>query len=190
MNDGDVMTSGLSLADCSGRGDGRGLEHNMVQWRTIVRYVTQNKADLPGTPRDFISRITSFHTPPTFDISSEDGMMSHTISYLNRWGMGENKHDDYSYDTNANVKGDHHHPYLDKEWKALSGGESQRMLLAIAMASRAKILLLDEATSGLDNETEKLVENSVVEYVTKNGAAVLWVTHSDDIAERILARQQ
>ncbi len=189
MNDGDVMTSGLSLAGCSARRVGRGLEHDMVQWRTTVRYVTQNKADLPGTPRDFISRITTFLTPPAFDISSEEEMMSHTISYLSRWGMG-GSHDDYSFDTNASVKGDHHHPYLDKEWKTLSGGESQRMLLAIAMASRATILLLDEATSGLDNETEKLVENSVVEYVTKNGAAVLWVTHSDDIAERLLARQQ
>ena len=188
MNDGDVMTSGLSLAGCSGVGEGRRLEQDMVQWRATVRYVTQNKADLPGTPRDFISRVTSFNTPPTFGISTEDKMISHTISYLNLWGMGGNNHNDY-LDTNANIMGEHHH-YLDKEWKTLSGGESQRMLLAIAMASHPTILLLDEATSGLDNETEKLVENSVVEYVTKNGAAVLWVTHSNDIAERLLARQQ
>jgi putative ABC transport system ATP-binding protein len=63
------------------------------------------------------------------------------------------------------------------------------MLLAITMASRAKVLLLDEATSGLDNETERLVEESIVEYAKKNGVAVLWVTHSDDIVERLLSWQ-
>ena len=63
------------------------------------------------------------------------------------------------------------------------------MLLAIAMASHAKVLLLDEATTGLDNETEKLVEESIVEYAKKNGAAVVWVTHNDDIVERLLSRQ-
>ena len=181
MDDGDVMTSGLSLAASYGKGDGHGLGHDIIQWRTTVRYVTQNKADLPGTPRDFIARVASFHTS-TFDTPSEDEMLLQTISYLDQWGMGGSKHIEYS----ANLQDDHHHSYLDKEWKTLSGGESQRMLLAIAMASRATILLLDEATSGLDNEMEKLVEKSVVEYATKNGAVVLWVTHSDDIAERLL----
>jgi ABC-type iron transport system FetAB ATPase subunit len=187
MDDGDVMTSGLSLVGCSGQGDG----HDMVEWRTTVRYVTQSKADLPGTPRDFIARVASFHTPSMNVTTVEDEMMSHTNSYLEQWGLcGNKQRDDYSYEVSSNHQGGNYQSYLDKEWKTLSGGESQRMLLAIAMASRATILLLDEATSGLDNETEKLVENSVVEYATKNGAAVLWVTHSDDIAERLLARQQ
>jgi len=59
------------------------------------------------------------------------------------------------------------------------------MILAIAMASRPQILLLDEATAGLDNETEKRVEISVVDYVRQRGACALWVTHSEDIAERL-----
>ncbi len=47
--------------------------------------------------------------------------------------------------------------------------------------------LLDKGTSGLDNETQKRLENSVVYYVKMNGAAVLWVVHNKDIAERLLA---
>jgi ABC-type iron transport system FetAB ATPase subunit len=90
--------------------------------------------------------------------------------------MGENE-----YGNNRQQR-----PYLEREWKTLSGGESQRMLLAIVMASGGKILLLDEATSGLDDETQKRVENSVVDYVKMNDAAVLWVTHNEDIAERLL----
>ena len=90
---------------------------------------------------------------------------------------------------------------------------TQTALLAVAMASRPSVLLLDEATSGLDAEVrpyifcdtlyviifmcnalalafllqaEKRVEDSVVEYAQKYRAVVLWVTHSQDIAERLL----
>jgi ABC-type iron transport system FetAB ATPase subunit len=61
------------------------------------------------------------------------------------------------------------------------------MLLAIAMSFHERILLLDEATSGLDDKMQKRVEESVVDYVKTNGVVVLWVTHSEDIAERLLA---
>jgi hypothetical protein len=47
--------------------------------------------------------------------------------------------------------------------------------------------LLDKGTSGLDDETQKCLENSIVYYVKMNGAAVLWVLHNKDIAERLLA---
>ena len=183
MDGGDVMVSGQSLAACSGRNGG-----SMVQWRTSVRYVTQHKADLPGTPRDFILRILSFYSHSTFETPSEDEMMTQILWNLQHWGMGESAGDDDSYTADADLDQDHN-SYLDNEWKTLSGGESQRILLAIAMASRAKVLLLDEATSGLDNETEKLVEESIIDYAKKKGAAVLWVTHSEDIVERLLSRQ-
>ncbi len=48
-------------------------------------------------------------------------------------------------------------------------------------------LLLDKGTSGVDNETQKRVENSIVYYGKMNGAAVLWAVHNKDIAERLLA---
>ncbi|KAL3811369.1 hypothetical protein ACHAXA_011333 [Cyclostephanos tholiformis] len=176
MDGGDVIASGISLKSCSGNRDGRGIKPDMVQWRTNVRYVTQYKVDLPGTPRDFVSRVASFRSHSKFNTPSEDEVISQTASYLQRWGMGEIEYEN-----------GHQHPPLEREWKTLSGGESQRMLLAIAMASRGKILLLDEATSGLDEETQKRVEDSVVDYVRINHAAVLWVTHNEDIAERLLA---
>ncbi len=47
--------------------------------------------------------------------------------------------------------------------------------------------LLDKGMSGLDNETQKRLENIIVYYVKMNGAAVLWVVHNKDIAERLLA---
>ena len=100
-------------------------------------------------------------------------MIRDTTLYIEQWGM--------KLPTERGTD----HP-IDKEWKVLSGGECQRMLLAIALASRPSVLLLDEATSGLDGDSERKVEESVLKYVMNNDAAALWVTHSDDIAERLL----
>ena len=141
-------------------------------------------------PRDFIIRFSKFESfmkknnignDHCIDDTVADTvrspiaaqMVQETTSYIENWGMkmptdntGENP--------------------LNKEWKVLSGGECQRILLAIALASRPRVLLLDEATSGLDEESEKKVEQSILDYVKNFGAAALWVTHSDDIAERLL----
>jgi len=180
MDDGDVVLDGSRLA---------GIDSDMVRWRTAVRYVTQYKVDIPGTPRELVSRVASFSKDESGGPRRGDEMVSRTMSYLRQWGMGggsslsDGDDDGISrFDAGAEEE----HPHLDKEWKNLSGGESQRMILAIAMASRPSVLLLDEATSGLDAKTEKCVETSIMEYVKKYHAAVLWVTHSHDIAERLL----
>jgi len=147
VDDGDVSLSGLSLVSCSDR-DAFGIK-GMVQWRTAVRYVTQYKVDIPGTPRDFIMRLVMLHSYSKYGGPSEDDMFSRTLTYLQKWRTNES-HTKDDYRSNLGCEDDD--PYLDKEWKTLSGGESQRTLLAIAMASRPKILLLDEATSGLDSK--------------------------------------
>jgi hypothetical protein len=47
--------------------------------------------------------------------------------------------------------------------------------------------LLDKGTSGLDNITQKCLENSAVYYVKMNGMVNLWVVHNEDIAEKLLS---
>mmetsp|Transcript_4996 Transcript_4996/g.10510 ORF Transcript_4996/g.10510 Transcript_4996/m.10510 type:complete len:600 (+) Transcript_4996:260-2059(+) len=175
---GDVFVSGLAgnllLSDCK-IGSSR---KDMVRWRSEVRYVTQYKVDIPGTPRDLIDRITKFRS---YSTHASTDLVSSTIAYLEDWGMEASTSDPASFKSE-----NEHNPFLDKEWKSLSGGESQRMLLAIALSTKPRILLLDESTSGLDAKTEQRVEKSLIDYANGSGAAILWITHSEDIATRLL----
>jgi ABC-type transport system involved in Fe-S cluster assembly fused permease/ATPase subunit len=57
----------------------------------------------------------------------------------------------------------------------LSGGEKQRVGIARTLLKNPKILILDEATSALDSETEKDIQNSLMEL--GRGRTVIAIAH-------------
>lgn len=63
--------------------------------------------------------------------------------------------------------------------RQLSGGEAQRVALAVAMANGPALLLADEVVGQLDRETA----GSVVDDVLATGFAVLFVTHDMGLAD-------
>ena len=63
----------------------------------------------------------------------------------------------------------------------LSGGETARVALAVALAANPTILLADEPTGEVDAETEQQVMQLITHHCKSGGAAVL-VTHSDAVA--------
>lgn len=64
----------------------------------------------------------------------------------------------------------------DRQFRRLSGGEAQRLMLARAMATRPDLLLIDEPTAQLDLATAKTV-NDVLGGISQSGAIVLVATH-------------
>ncbi len=76
----------------------------------------------------------------------------------------------------------HHRP------GALSGGEAQRVAVAVALANEPDLLLADEVTGELDSATAEQVMGVIFEAWRARGLTVLYVTHSDELAVRAQRR--
>jgi len=163
-------TSTFDSSDILLEGQSRRTFASQVDWRRQVRYVSQYKVDIAGTPRAFIKRIATLASwkrirngdmPPSFE------EMVHSVSrYVSGWGLDVNS-------------------CMDQEWKTLSGGESQRVYVAICLASKPKVLLMDESTSSLDSVSKQQVEQSVLDVASRDGVSVLWITHDADQISRM-----
>jgi ABC-2 type transport system ATP-binding protein len=72
-------------------------------------------------------------------------------------------------------------------WRRLSGGEQQRLSLALALAARPEVAFLDEPTSGVDVNGRDTIR-AIVRGLADSGCAVVLATHELDEAERIADR--
>jgi len=72
---------------------------------------------------------------------------------------------------------------IDHKPKALSGGQRQRVAVARALVNKPKLILADEPTAALDKDSSKIVVNLLKELTTKEGCAVMMVTHDNRILE-------
>jgi ABC-type iron transport system FetAB ATPase subunit len=74
--------------------------------------------------------------------------------------------------------------FLDRDARALSGGEAARVGVARALTRDPGALLLDEPTAALDREAAAPVE-ALVRSLAERGLAILIVTHDEAQAARV-----
>jgi ABC-2 type transport system ATP-binding protein len=72
-------------------------------------------------------------------------------------------------------------------WRRLSGGEQQRLSLALALIGRPRALFLDEPTSGVDPEGRQVMRE-VIKDMREKGACILLTTHELEEAGRLADR--
>ena len=64
----------------------------------------------------------------------------------------------------------------------LSGGQQQRVSIARALIHEPKIIIADEPTGNLDKKTANEVIELFFEYIEKNNAGMVLVTHDESLA--------
>jgi ABC-2 type transport system ATP-binding protein len=72
-------------------------------------------------------------------------------------------------------------------WRHMSGGEQQRLSLALALIGKPRVAFLDEPTAGVDVPGRQLIRSTVRE-LAHDGVCVVLTTHDLDEAEKVSDR--
>lgn len=67
----------------------------------------------------------------------------------------------------------------------LSGGEQQRVAIAVAMANQPRLLLADEPTGEVDSEAAEQIFNTFRAFNREHGVTIIIVTHDINVASRV-----
>ncbi len=78
--------------------------------------------------------------------------------------------------------------FLSRYAHQLSGGQVQRVALAMAFLPKPKVLVLDEPTTGLDVTTQAMVLETMAELCKTHGVSALYVTHDLAVVANIADR--
>jgi ABC-2 type transport system ATP-binding protein len=78
-------------------------------------------------------------------------------------------------------------PVLSTPYRRLSGGEKQRLLLALALIGRPRVLLLDEPTAGVDPEGKAAIR-ALISDLRDASVAILMTGHELEEIDRMVDR--
>ena len=73
---------------------------------------------------------------------------------------------------------------LDSPIAAISGGERQRVLLALAIHPNPELLLLDEPAAGIDFQDQQKFYDLIAQLNRERGVSVLLVSHDTSVVSR------
>ena len=145
--------------------DGKDLfkltDKQMVEYKQkTVGFVWQNNARnlLP-----YLTALENVELPMRFSENGKD-VTKRALDLLDLVGMSHKK---------------------DSKLSQLSGGEQQRIAIAIALANRPKLLLADEPTGSVDQKTaDKILD--VFRYLNRElGITIVIVTHDINLAKKV-----
>ncbi len=73
---------------------------------------------------------------------------------------------------------------LESECDKLSGGEKQRVYIAICLSMEAETIMLDEASSALDSKNANKVFENIISYVKENNKTLIAISHDDALVNK------
>lgn len=149
--------------------DGKNLfqmtEEELVKYkRNTVGFVWQNNA------RNLLPYLTAWENVMTPMLFQEDSVMTEAekkeraLELLELVGLGHRK---------------------DSSLSQLSGGEQQRVAIAIALANNPKLLLADEPTGAVDRKTADDILEMFRHLNEKLGLTIIIVTHDKELSKKV-----
>ena len=127
--------------------------------RKTVGFVWQNNA------RNLVPYLTAWQNvqmPMLFDKSAQKKQRA--LELLELVGMGHKK---------------------NSKLAQLSGGEQQRVAVAIALANNPKLLLADEPTGSVDAKTGAFILDALRQINREMGVTIVIVTHDQTLAKKV-----
>ena len=73
---------------------------------------------------------------------------------------------------------------LDQDVTNMSGGEKQRLYIAIFLSFLPNVLLLDEPTSALDQKNAKIMLDNVIAFCKERKITLVIISHDEKLVER------
>lgn len=146
--------------------DGRDLsqlsEKDMVFYRKKTVGFVWQKSSRNLFP--YLSVLQNVEAPMYFEKGNEKERRKKAMELLAEVGMEE---------------------HADKFPSQISGGEQQRVAIAVALANEPLILLADEPTGAVDSKTADMIFDLFKRLNEKRGLTILIVTHDMSLADKI-----
>ena len=149
-----------------------------IQYTGTVRHLTSDGRPAADVRTGYVPQQLEFdRSSPVTVTDFLAGAMSRRAVF---WGV--------SRQTRGRVRAaltrTHCETLLDRPLGALSGGELQRVLLALALTPQPDLLILDEPVSGVDPNGLESFYRTVDELRRTNHMAILLVSHDLDVVAR------
>ena len=124
-------------------------------------------------------------------------LLASQFVYLFDKSIRENFHEYYGYRNRENISDDKMIEYLelcsasfslDINCSTMSGGERQRVYIAICLSFLPKVLMLDEPTSALDDYNANTLMANIKAFCQQSDISLLVVSHSKSLADAFADR--
>ncbi len=173
--------------------------------RALVRYLPDNGriesgaveldgVDLRSLSRDQVRRIwgaqiTMVHQDPNSAVNPSL-MIGEQIAEMARMHLGMSKREAWgkALEMLSRVRMADPATVAKRYAHQLSGGQLQRVLIAIALTTSPKLLIMDEPTTALDVTTEAVILDLVRDLLSEVRTAVLYITHNLGVVARLCRR--
>jgi len=170
--------------------------------RAIVRYLPANGRVLAGSVRldgtellelsraqmrrTWGARITMVHQDPNTAVNPSI-MIGEQIAETVRvhLGLSRSRAAALALDMLAKVRISDPAAVARRFAHQLSGGQLQRVLIAIALSTNPRLLIMDEPTTALDVTTEAVILDLVRDLLAEYRTAVLYITHNLGVVARL-----